>query len=282
MRPLDDYIKEQLNAHLEKIESILQGDCLTIISPILPGLDIRVRDVIEEISSKKKTIIIIHDTPGGIVEVVERMVEVIRHFYSEVIFIIPDRAMSAGTIFTLSGDRILMDYFSCLGPIDPQIEKDGELVPALSYLNQFERLNDKASQSKLTSAEYALLSKMDLGELYRFEQARELSKELLVKWLTKYKFKDWKMTETRKIKVTKKFKEDRAKDIALLLNMPERWHSHGRGIDMKTLIDEINLKIEDYTKIKDLGPIVKEYFELLRDYMNREKYRSFVHTKRFF
>ena len=32
----------------------------------------------------------------------------------------PDRAMSAGTIFALSADRIMMDYFSCLGPIDPQ------------------------------------------------------------------------------------------------------------------------------------------------------------------
>ena len=38
--------------------------------------------------------------------------------------IVPDGAMSAGTIFALSADRIMMDYFSCLGPIDPQIEKD--------------------------------------------------------------------------------------------------------------------------------------------------------------
>lgn len=283
MRPLDDYIKNQLNKHLEEIETILNADGLTVISPILPGLDIRVRDVIEDITpDKKEALVIIHDTPGGVVEVVARMVETIRHFYPEVIFIIPDRAMSAGTIFTLSGNRILMDYFSCLGPIDPQIEKGGVLVPALSYLNQFERLNQKAEQGKLTSAEYALLSKLDLGELYQFVQARELSTELLIEWLSNYKFKHWTHTETKKLPVTQEMKKERAKQIATDLSNNERWHSHGRGIDMKTLTEELNLKIEDYTTIPKLGPIVREYFELLRDYMYREKITSFVHTRRFF
>ena len=69
--------------------------------------------------------------------------------------------MSAGTIFALSADRIMLDYFSCLGPIDPQIEKEGRLVPALAYLSQFERLNAKAEAGALTTAEYALLSKLD-------------------------------------------------------------------------------------------------------------------------
>ena len=44
--------------------------------------------------------------------------------------------MSAGTIFALSADTILMNYFSALGPIDPQIEKDGKSASALSYLIQ--------------------------------------------------------------------------------------------------------------------------------------------------
>ncbi len=282
MRPLDDYIKNQLNEHLKEIETILNADGLTIISPILPGLDIMVRDVIEEITPKKNSLVIMLDTPGGVVEVVERMVEAIRHFYSEVIFVISDRAMSAGTIFTLSGDRILMDYFSCLGPIDPQIEKDGVLVPALSYLNQFERLNEKAQKGVLTSAEYALLSKLDLGELYQFEQARELSIELLIKWLSNYKFKNWTQTETRQKPVTQQMKKNRAKQIATDLSDNKKWHSHGRGIDMKTLTGELNLKIEDYTKIHKLGPTVREYFALLRDYMDRGQMRTFVHTRRFF
>ncbi|MBI5787554.1 MAG: serine dehydrogenasease [Candidatus Schekmanbacteria bacterium] len=280
MRPLDGYIKNQLDKHLEKIEVNLKADGIAIVSPILYKLDNNVRDTLELIENKKKTLVVIHDTPGGVAEVVERIVSAIRHFYEEVFFIIPDRAMSAGTIFALSGDRILMDYFSCLGPIDPQIEKDGRLVPALSYLNQFERLKEKATMGELTSAEYALLSKMDLGELYQFEQARELSKELLIQWLSKYKFKNWNETQTNKIKVTDDFKKKRADEIARKLNDSNRWHSHSRGIAMQTLRDEVGLQIEDYTEIEGLGPTVKEYFELLQDYMTREKLVSFVHSKR--
>jgi len=133
---------------------------------------------------------VILDTPGGIAEVVERMVNTIRYHYNdEVYFEIPNRAMSVGTIFAMSGDKIFMSYFSVLGPIDPQIEKDGKLVPALSYLNQYERLCQKADAGQLNTAEYAQLSKLDLGELHQFEQARELSIELLENWLSQYKFK---------------------------------------------------------------------------------------------
>ena len=282
MRPLDKYIREQLNGHLDEVGRQMDADVMSILSPILPGLDTRVRDAIEDYPDKQKSIAIILDTGGGVLEVVERMVECVRHFYDDMTVIVPDRAMSAGTIFTLNADRIMMDYYSCLGPIDPQIERDGKLVPALSYLTQFERLNAKATGGDLTTAEYALLSKLDLGELHQFEQARELSIELLIKWLSRYKFKDWKETETRKIAVTDKMKEDRAKEIADTLNDTERWHSHGRGIELKTLQNELKLKIEDYSNEPDLKKAVREYFDLLHDYMQREKMLSFVHTRTYF
>ena len=282
MLPLDKYIKVQLNEHLEKVGDLLGADGLTIISPIVPGLDTLVRDAIESFEERKDSIVIILDTSGGVVEVVERMVDAIRHYYNEVIFIIPDRAMSAGTIFALSADRILMDYFSCLGPIDPQIMKDGAFVPATSYLRQFERLNDKAANGQLTSAEYALLNKLDLGELHRFEQATELSTELLKKWLSAYKFKNWVTTETSSTPVTSGMKEVRANEIADLLNDTERWHSHGRGINKDTLINELNLKIEDYSVVEGLDNVVKEYFELLKDYMARGQNQTFVHTREYF
>ena len=190
--------------------------------------------------------------------------------------------MSAGTILALSADRIMMDYFSCLGPIDPQIEKDEKLVPALSYLNQFERLNQKAEDGNLTAAEYALLSKLDLGELYQFEQARELSVELLVKWLSSYKFKGWVKTETRGIDVTEQMKQERAQQIAGLLNETARWHSHARGIDVRTLRDEVGLKIDDLGAETDLNRFIKAYFDLLKDYMGRHELYSFVHSKGYF
>ena len=210
------------------------------------------------------------------------MVTAIRSAYREVTVIVPDRAMSAGTIFALSADRIMMDHLSCLGPIDPQIEREGKLVPALSYLNQFERLNQKAQDGALSTAEYALLNKLDLGELYQFEQARELSIELLVKWLSQYKFKNWNQTKSKRSPVTEEMKIKRAREIAALLNDPERWRSHGRAIDINTLGEEVKLRIDNFEDDAELYNQIRGYFELLTDYMQRQQLTSFVHTKEYF
>jgi len=127
---LDEHPKSQLTQGLVDIGEILASDVVTIISPIVPGLEHRLRQAIEGLQERKNVVTVILDTPGGVVEVVERMVSVLRSVYDEVTVIVPDRAMSAGTILALSADRIMMDHLSCLGPIDPQIERDGKLVPA--------------------------------------------------------------------------------------------------------------------------------------------------------
>jgi hypothetical protein len=40
-------------------------------------------------------------------------------------------------------------------------------------------------------------------------------------------------------------REERADQIARKLNQHDRWQTHGRGISMRTLRDELNLKIDD-------------------------------------
>ena len=282
MRPVDEHIETQLTERLDLIGKALCADVVAVVSPIVHGLEGRLRAALDALPHKRASIAVILDTVGGIVEVVERMAVALRHAYGNVTMIVPDRAMSAGTIFALSADRIMMDYLSCLGPVDPQILRGKEFVPALSYLNQFERLNDKANKGSLTTAELALLGKLDLGDLYQFEQARELSVELLINWLSKYKFKDWTRTETRGVVVTDEMKEERARHIADLLSDTERWHSHGRAIDRRTLREEVNLKIEDLESDEQLYGYVRTYFKLLEDYMHRESLVSFVHSREYF
>ena len=267
--PVDEYVMTQLHNSLDNLEKQHGADFLTIVAPIVPGFEVRVRNAIEKKKTKRDRLAIILQTPGGVVEAVARMVDTIRHHYKEVDFIVPDQAMSAGTVFVMSGDRIFMDYFSCLGPIDPQIEKDGKLVPALSYLSQFKRLNEKAEKGQLTTAEYALIDKMDPGDLYRYEEARKLSVDLLRRWLSKYKFRKWDVTETRKIPVTQGMREERAKEIAEALSNNEHWHSHGFGISMEVLRKELNLKIEDMSENPDLRTAVRTYHALLGDYLDK-------------
>jgi len=282
LRPIDSNTKQQLNQHMESVEQALEADAIAIVSPIISGLDGLVKQAIESFSTKRQRLAVILDTPGGIAEVVERMVTTIRHYYDEVYFVIPDRAMSAGTIFSMSGDKIFMSYFSVLGPIDPQIEKDGKLVPALSYLSQYQRLCQKADIGQLNTAEYALLNKLDLGELHQFEQARELSIDLLEKWLSQFKFKKWVKHNSTSASVTPDEKRVRAKEIGVALSNNERWHSHGRGIARETLTNEIRLQIDKIEDNPQLLPALDEYFALLKDYMSRSQYLMFIHTREYF
>jgi hypothetical protein len=261
---------------------MLDADGLTIISPMAFGLEHRVKIAVEAREVRKQSLVVILDTAGGIVEVVERIVRVLRHHYAEVKFLIPDRAMSAGTALAMSGDHILMDYHSCLGPIDPQIERDDRLVPALSYLSQYESLIEKSLGETLSTAELVLLQKLDLAELHQFKLARDLSIDLLKRWLANYKFKDWVRTETRGSTVTLDMKEERAAWIARQLNDQERWLTHGRGIDMQTLQDELKLKIDDIGSNAELREAVWNYFWFLRDHMGRNGIVSFVHSPDFF
>lgn len=101
------------------------------------GLEYRVKDAVESFKNKRSKLMVILDRSGGTIEVVEHLVSIIRHNYTEVDFIIPEKAMSAGAVFVMAGDRIHMSYFSCLGPIDPQVFKDDRYIPAVSYLNQY-------------------------------------------------------------------------------------------------------------------------------------------------
>ena len=283
--PVDRHTKSMLNIYLGKIEEALDADALTIFGPILFGLENVVKDAVELFQNRRTRIAVVLDTPGGTVEVVERMVEVIRHHYDEVNFLIPNLAMSAGTVFVMAGNRIFMSYFSGLGPIDPQIVKDGKLVPALAYLNQYERLCKKAVDGELNTVEYALLNQFDLGELYQFEQARELSHEFLIKWLSTYKFKDWDKHSSTGTPVTEEDKAQRAKEIAAALSDNERWHSHARMISRDTLVSDpkLRLKIEKLEDKPELLNALEEYFGLLRDYAGWAQYPSFVvHTREYF
>ena len=261
---------------------MLNADCLTIISPIQSGVEYRVKIAVEARESRRDTLIVILHTGGGVVEIVERIVRVFRKHYREVKFLIPDQAMSAGTVLAMSGDDILMDYHSCLGPIDPQLPKDGRLIPALSYLSQYEELVEKSRTETLSTAEIVLLNKLDLAELEQFRLARELSITLIQRWLTEYKFKDWEVTETEQRPVTQEMKEERARSIASQLNKHERWLTHGRGLDMQTLQEELKLKITDYSKNRELKQAVWDYFFFLADHMARTGQTSFVHSPDFF
>ncbi len=269
---------QDLNAF---ISNKLDGDCVFIKSGILKPLDKEFRYVIEGIKQgkpKRKNLIVILETNGGYMEIVERLVSVMRKSYKHVSFIIPDYAYSAGTVLALSGDRIYMDDYSILGPIDPQL---GNGAPGYGYLEKYRELkkaiNDAKDMSDVKAEHLELINKFDPVLLFVIEQAIEHGITLITKWLPKYKFKDWKVTKTKKTLVTPKIKRERAEKIAKTLGKATKWHSHGRGIGMKELNGkDIKLMIDDLSKDKDLNDMVRNYHGLAIDFASSSGINDFI------
>lgn len=226
--------------------------------------------VLERDGSKRRDrLAVLLETHGGYVEEAERIVNILRHHYTTVDFVVSSFAMSAGTVLVMSGDDIYMDYSAALGPIDPQVgRQDNPMpVPALGYLEQYDRLIERSAKGLLTSAELAyLIQKFDPAELYQYEQARELSTALLEEWLARYKFKNWTTTETQGKKVTPAKRKRRAQEIAKSLNDTKKWHSHSRGISMAIARSELQLQINDIAGSPGLEEALADYTDLLYDY----------------
>ena len=83
---------------------------------------------------KGNSLDVILETPGGMAEAVEDIVRLLRNKYEHIGIIIPGSAKSAGTIFTMAGDEILMGTASSLGPIDAQIITPNKRFSADAFL----------------------------------------------------------------------------------------------------------------------------------------------------
>ncbi|HLA10768.1 MAG TPA: hypothetical protein VJ023_09260 [Pyrinomonadaceae bacterium] len=282
-RDANEFIQQQLDGRLRTIEKEFTAHALSFSGPVHFGVDDLIRTAIEKRHSEppaRRKLVVILTTGGGYIEVVQRIVTTLRRHYSLVDFVIPNYAFSAGTVLAMSGDAIHMDYYSTLGPIDPQVENiRGRQVPALGYLERYNELMDKAATpGAINMAEIQILLNFDQGELHQFEQAREQSVELLKEWLVKYKFKNWKKTETRRLKVNKQMKVKRAETIARNLNNTKKWHVHGHGISMDVLSKDLKLLIADFGEKPRASGIIRGYNDLLSDYMRKLALKGVVHV----
>ncbi len=279
----DEFVVQQLDERLGALERKFDSDALYLVGGLYPTVDDLIRTTVENLrqrDGRRTRLVVVLTTNGGYIETVQRIVETLRHHYDHVGFIIPNYAFSAGTVLAMSGDDIYMDYYSRLGPIDPQVLNDrNRWVPALGYLIQWNRLLEKATNGTLTLAEaHLMIEGFDQAALYQYEQARELSITLLQEWLAKYKFKNWIQTETHKRRVTDAKRKKRAKEIAEALSKTEKWHSHGTGISMEVLRRDLNLVIDDLEKEPERWAIVRQYDGLLSDYMAKRGHQLVLHT----
>jgi hypothetical protein len=208
---------------------------------------------------------IILETPGGQAEIVEDMVKAIRSKYTHMGVIIPGIAKSAGTIFAMAGDEILMGKNSALGPIDAQMiyPRTDKRFSADEFLDGLEKIKQEViNTGKLNPAYIPILQNISPGEIQHCENAQAFSRTLVKEWLKNYKFSHWDSHKSSGMPVTSEEKEIRANEIAAALCKHSDWLTHARSIKIDDL-KRLGLEIIDYSENSELNDAITRYFTLL-------------------
>lgn len=130
--------------------------------------------------------LILH-TPGGGIAATESIIDYLhRKFKNNIRVIVPQIAMSAGTMIACSAKEIVMGRQSNLGPIDPQLRG----IPAHGVVEEFKRAHQeiKEDPSKLAVWQF-VLQKYHPTFLTECENAIGLSEEFVRKNLVNIMFK---------------------------------------------------------------------------------------------
>lgn len=110
--------------------------------------DLPFQELLRSVPKEQKDVDVLVVTPGGSGEQVAHFVNHLRSRFDTVEFLLPAEAMSAGTLWVLSGDKIWMTSSSYIGPIDPQVRsKDGQLQPAQSILHLLEVIREEGNKA---------------------------------------------------------------------------------------------------------------------------------------
>lgn len=115
-----------------------------LVSQGLTGIDVNDSDkngfmaTIHKLDRSKGLDLILH-TPGGSVAATESLVDYLRSMFgTNIRAIVPQLALSAGTMIALSAKSIVMGKHSSLGPIDPQYGG----MPAHGIVEEFEKARE--------------------------------------------------------------------------------------------------------------------------------------------
>lgn len=197
--------------------------------------------------------IVLH-SPGGSPVATEAIVKYLRKKFTNIRVIVPQGAMSAGTMLACSGNRIVMGKHSSLGPIDPQFilptplsPGASRMVPAQAILDQFDLAKKECKDSQTLGPWLPILSQYGPALIIECKNAIALSKTLVRDWLAKYMFHG-----TRRASYAASF-------VARRLAAHKDHKSHGRHLDRDDC-KKIGLIIDDLEQDQTLQDLVLSVF----------------------
>lgn len=207
-------------------------------------------DALRNLDKSKGLDLILH-TPGGDLTATKSIVEYLKaYFNNDIRVIIPNTAMSAGTMIACSGKEIIMGLHSTLGPIDPQIMN----APAYEYLEMLNNaLNDLNNNKNVFYWNTVLLSKYPPTFFGMCTKVIKLSERYVEEWLLDNMLKHDKTGAKRTTEYLANY----------------HFHlQHGTRLHYNNLVQHTKLnitKLEDNPKFQELVLSIYHCYQILAD-----------------
>lgn len=270
-------ITNELRKALKEIESIRKRPAVCYLSNVVNpyikrptginiGDDLPFSEMVHQVPNSVKEIDVIIVTPGGLTSQVAKFVDKLRPRFDQVSFLIPNLAMSAGTIFAMSGDEIIMGPESYLGPIDPQVPgQNGRFMPAQAILTLIKEIEDRGKEKIKEKknpnwTDLQILKQIDAKEIGTAINASGYAAGLVERFLLAYKFKTWDKHSSSGAKVTDEEKKQKALEIAQHLCSHKDWQAHDRGITRDEAWNDCRIKITHTESIEGLTRVFRRFW----------------------
>ncbi len=175
---------------------------------------------------RNKGLDLILHTQGGDTAATESLVDYLKTCFDDIRAIIPQIAMSAGTMIACACKSIVMGKQSSLGPIDPQIQG----TAAHGIIEEFTRAINEVKADPATAPLWqVIVSKYNAALIGDCKKAIDWSEEMVRKWLSEGMLKGEK--------------PDKIEQVIKDLSDHSLTKSHGRHLSAQRC-KEIGLKIE--------------------------------------
>ncbi|OCW94229.1 hypothetical protein A9168_08370 [Macellibacteroides sp. HH-ZS] len=183
---------------------------------------------------KSKGLDLVLHTPGGDIAATESIIDYLHSIFNgNIRAIIPQMAMSAGSMIALSCNSIMMGKQSCLGPIDPQLGG----VACGAVIGEFEKAKNEISTFPASIPLWqVIISKYTPTFLISCQKALDWSETLADKWIKE-------PNPDKKLKIIKAFTDH------------EDSKTHSRHFS-KDKCKELGLNIEDMESDQELQDLI--------------------------
>ncbi len=179
---------------------------------------------------RSKGLDLILHTPGGSIAAAESLVDYLRRMFgTDIRAIVPQIAMSAGTMMACACREIVLGKQSNLGPIDPQMNG----MPATGVLREFEQAIQEIKADPARIAVWqVIIGKYHPTFLQQCKNAIEWSKTVVEEWLRTGMFEGDRRAAAKAARIVKALTDD------------DSMKNHGRHVHINQCRD-LKLRIVD-------------------------------------